>query len=183
MMLKYGKYDNNYRYNCSQTGGYINLYLILLRLIHIFSGVFWAGTTFFMVSTLIPSVKEAGPDAGRFVGRMAGSNRMLCFVGMSNTLTFLSGILMYAYLTNGFHLDWLSSGRGLILTIGAVAGLVAWLVGSLAMAPTGRRIAGMIESMQAAGGPPSPEQMATMQALREKQAQYGTWLAILLAIA
>ena len=41
----------------------------------------------------------------------------------------------------------------------------------------------MIESMQAAGGPPSAEQMASMQALREKQAQYGTWLAILLAIA
>jgi len=47
----------------------------------------------------------------------------------------------------------------------------------------GRRIAGMIESMQAAGGPPSAEQMASMQALREKQAQYGSWLAILLAIA
>jgi hypothetical protein len=41
----------------------------------------------------------------------------------------------------------------------------------------------LIESIGSAGGPPTPEQAATMQALREKQAQYSTWLAILLALA
>jgi hypothetical protein len=161
----------------------MNLYLIVLRLVHIFSGVSWAGATFFMVSTLIPSVQSAGPDVGRFFGRLAGSNRMLIFMSVTNTLTVLSGLLMYGYLTNGFHLNWLSSGRGLVLTIGALAGLVGWVVGLIGMAPTGRRIAGMIDAMAASGGPPSPEQMSGLQVLREKQAQYGTWLAILLALA
>ena len=161
----------------------MNLYLIALRLVHILSGVSWAGATFFMVSTLIPSVRTAGPDVGRFFGRLAGSNRMLLFMSISNTLTVLSGLLLYGYLTNGFHLDWLSGGRGLVLTIGALAGLLAWVVGAIGMAPTGRRIAGMIDAMAAAGGPPSPEQMSVMQTLREKQGQYGTWLAILLALA
>jgi uncharacterized membrane protein len=161
----------------------MNYYLILLRLVHIFSGVTWAGTTFFLVSTLIPSARESGPEAGRFLGRMGGSNRMLLFIGISNTLTVLSGILLYGLLTNGFHLDWLSSGRGLVLTIGALAGLTAWLIGLLAMAPNGKRISLLIESMGSAGGPPSPELAAKLPALIEKQAQYGTWLALLLAVA
>jgi uncharacterized membrane protein len=161
----------------------MNYILILLRLIHIFSGVTWAGTTFFMISTLIPSARENGPEAGRFLGRLSGSNRMLLFIGAASTLTVLSGILMYGILTNGFHLDWLSGGRGLVLTIGALAGLAAWLVGILGMAPTGRRIKALIDSMGSAGGPPSAEQAAHLQTLREKQAQYGTWLAILIALA
>lgn len=161
----------------------MNILIILLRLIHIFSGVSWAGATFFTVSTLIPSAREAGPDVGRFFGRMAGSKRMLSFMVGSNTLTVLSGIALYGILTNGFHLDWLSSGRGLVLTLGALAGLIAWLVGSVVMAPTSRRMSTLIESIGSAGGPPTPEQAAMLQTLREKQAQYGTWLAILLALA
>jgi hypothetical protein len=136
-----------------------------------------------MVSTLIPSVREAGPDVGRFFGRMAGSNRMLAFMVISNTLSALSGILLYGALTNGFRLDWLSSGRGLIHTLGALAGLTAWLLGSLAMAPTGRRLSRLIDAIGAAGGPPTPEQTASLLALREKQGQYGLWLAVLLALA
>jgi uncharacterized membrane protein len=161
----------------------MNLYFIVLRLIHISSGVAWAGTTFFMVSTLIPAARAAGPEAGRFLGRMAGSNRMLIFIGVSNTLTVISGILLYGALTSGFKLDWLSSGRGMVLTIGALAGLVAWVVGVIGMGPTGKRVANLIESMQSAGGPPAPDQMAALQTLREKQGQYGSWLAVLLAIA
>jgi len=161
----------------------MSIYFVVLRLVHILSGVAWAGTTFFMVSTLIPSVRESGPDIGRFFGRFGGSNRMVVFIGVSNTLTVLSGILLYGALTNGFHLDWLSSGRGQVLTIGAVAGLLAWLVGMLVMLPVGRRMAKMIDDLAAVGGPPTPEQAATLQALRQKQGQAGSWLAIFLAVA
>ncbi len=161
----------------------MTLYFVVLRFVHILSGVAWAGATFFMLTTLIPAVGEAGPDVGRFFGRMAGSNRMLAYMVVSNTLSALTGILLYAALTDGFKLDWLSSGRGLILTIGALAGLIAWLVGSLAMAPTGRRLSKLIESISAAGGPPSAEQAASLQALRGRQGQYGFWLAVLLAVA
>jgi uncharacterized membrane protein len=161
----------------------MNVYLIVLRFIHITSAVAWAGTTFFLVSTLIPSAIEAGPDAGRFLGKMAGSNRMIAFTGITATLTALSGVLLYGLLTNGFHLGWLSTGRGLFLTIGGLAGLAGWGIGVTAMAPVGRRLAQLITSMESAGAPPTADQIATLQTLREKQATYGTWLAILLALA
>ncbi len=38
--------------------------MIALRLLHILLGVFWAGTLFFIVTFLEPSVRAAGPEGG-----------------------------------------------------------------------------------------------------------------------
>jgi hypothetical protein len=43
----------------------MNTFMITLRLVHIALGVFWAGTIFFFVMFLEPSVRAAGPDGAR----------------------------------------------------------------------------------------------------------------------
>ena len=45
--------------------------LLLARLIHIFVGVFWAGTMIFNAWLLLPALKDLGPDAGRVMGGLA----------------------------------------------------------------------------------------------------------------
>ena len=42
----------------------MSIYLIVLRLLHIVAGTFWAGTTFFMVSFMYPAISLAGPGGG-----------------------------------------------------------------------------------------------------------------------
>ena len=43
-------------------------WMILLRIVHIGFGVFWAGTIFFFVLLLEPSLRGAGPAAGPVMG-------------------------------------------------------------------------------------------------------------------
>ena len=44
--------------------------ILVLRFVHIFAGVFWAGGVFFMVRFLTPALTDAGPDAGKVMGPM-----------------------------------------------------------------------------------------------------------------
>src|SRR3989475_10257866 len=49
--------------------------MILLRVIHILSGVFWAGATFFLVGFLQPVVAASGPEGGRLMQRLTSQKR------------------------------------------------------------------------------------------------------------
>jgi uncharacterized membrane protein len=160
------------------------VYLIVLRLIHIFSGVFWAGTTFFVASSLGPTARASGPEGGQFMQRLVGRvGRMTLFMGLAATLSALSGILLYQRVSGGFAVGWITSGPGLALTVGGVAGITGWIVGYLVIARTSMQLTALAAEIQAGGGPPSPEQAAKMQALSERQSQGGIWVAVLLIVA
>lgn len=51
----------------------MNFYLIVPRLIHIGSGVFWAGAAVMIAAFLEPTVRAAGPEGGRFMQRLAAA--------------------------------------------------------------------------------------------------------------
>ena len=162
----------------------MNLYIIILRLIHILSGVFWAGTTFLLASSVKPAVQATGPEAGKFMQRLAGSpGRMTDYLGITATLTAVSGLLLYWSVSANFNPGFFLSGRGLVLTLGALAGIFAWLHGAFVVRRLSKRMEALGKEIQAAGGPPSPEQMAEMQTIQEKQFTNGAVLAILLAVA
>ena len=73
----------------------MNVYLILLRLIHIGSGVFWAGTAIMMAAFLEPTVRAAGPEGGRFTQQLTGQSRFSLFMSLSALLNALSRLLLY----------------------------------------------------------------------------------------
>ena len=64
--------------------------MLILRLLHILTGVFWAGTIFFMVSYLEPSARAAGPDAAKVMGNIQKRGLMTVLPIMA-LLTILSG--------------------------------------------------------------------------------------------
>ena len=49
--------------------------MALLRFVHIFSAIFWVGTTLFLVLFLEPTVRSLGPDGGKFMQRLLGGTR------------------------------------------------------------------------------------------------------------
>jgi hypothetical protein len=73
----------------------MNVYLILLRLIHIGSGVFWAGTAIMIAAFLEPTVRAAGPEGGRFMQQLTGQSRFSLSMSLSALLNALSGPLLY----------------------------------------------------------------------------------------
>jgi hypothetical protein len=103
-------------------------------------------------------------------------------MGISSLLTTLAGLLLYGFLSR-FAWGWIISSYGLCLTIGSLAGLAAFLLGSFSTGPTAKKISALGGQMQAAGGPPTPDQMAEMGRLQAKLSSSSQWGTILATIA
>jgi len=161
----------------------MNLLMILLRLVHIGAGVFWGGAAVMIAAFVEPAVKAAGPDGGRFMQRLVKGQRLSLAMSLAALLTALSGLVLYWPVSGHLSSEWLVSGPGLTLTIGSVAGLAAFALGFAVNGPTARRIAALGQEMQAAGGPPSPAQLAAMGSLQERMRKAGVVDAALLAVA
>ncbi len=92
---------------------------------------------------------------------------MVFFVVVSTT-TVIAGGFLYWRDSGGLDTDWMQTGFGAGLTIGAVAGLFSWFLVLLVLAPTSYRLAALGDEMTAAGEPPSKEQLTAAEALRTR---------------
>src|SRR3989454_12780102 len=92
--------------------------MVVLRLIHILSGIFWVGTTFFLVGFLQPVVAQSGPEGGRFAQRLMSQKRFQAAMSVAAGLTILSGLLVYGRGSAGFQHAWGTSGPGRVLALG-----------------------------------------------------------------
>ena len=106
----------------------MNIVMILLRLVHIGAGVFWAGAAVMIAAFVEPAVKESGPEGGRFMQRLVRGQRLSTYMSLSSLATALSGLILYWPVSGHLSVQWLTSGPGLTLTIGSVAGLLAFAV-------------------------------------------------------
>jgi hypothetical protein len=90
---------------------------------------------------------------------------------------------MYWQVSSGFTGSWIVSGSGLALTIGSLAGILAFVAGFIINRPVTERLAAMSKEMQSSGGLPSPEQMEELRTQQERLSKGGLYVAILLAIS
>jgi len=72
--------------------------------------------------------------------------------------------------------------RGMMLAVGALAGLVAVGVGHGVQSPNARKMAKLSGEMAGADGPPDPDLVASVNALRERMGKTAMFLAWALAI-
>ena len=157
--------------------------IVLLRIIHILAGVFWAGAAFVLAGFLEPNARALGPEGSKFMQRLSGPMRMTTIILISAVLNVLAGAWLYWIFSRGFQVTWITSGHGLSLTIGAVAAIVTFILALLVTRPTLLRMGALGREMQSAGGPPEPEQMAAMQAPQRRLATAGRVGAVLLVVA
>jgi hypothetical protein len=152
--------------------------LIILRLIHIASGAFWAGSALMIALVLLPGVRKAGPGGERHLPMAAISQAM----SLAALLTTLSGLLLYGWVSR-FAWGWIVSPLGIGFTVGSLAGLAAFLLGLLSTGPTAKKLAALGGQIAAAGGPPRPEQAAELGRLQAKLATSSTVSTILTTAA
>ncbi|MGH2626133.1 MAG: hypothetical protein ACRDHY_05730 [Anaerolineales bacterium] len=157
--------------------------MIVLRTLHILGGVFWAGTAFLLVSVIEPAMRDLGAEAGKFMQRLADRGRMSVYTSAAAGINVLTGLVMYERVSGGYSEAWLMTGRGLALTFGAWAGLIAFVVGILVSGRAGRRMGELGKALQASGQPPSADQQEEMKRLQGRISAGGRWVAILLVIA
>lgn len=156
---------------------------VILRLIHIFAGVFWAGAGMMNVFFVSPAAKKAGPSGGQFMQALSQQTRFALAMDLGASLTILSGIWLIWMASGGFSAEWFATRRGLALTIGGIMAIVAYGVAWVMIKPTLARMGQLGQKIAAGGGPPKPEQMSEMQKLQGKMAQGGGITAVLVIIA
>jgi hypothetical protein len=159
----------------------MDIFIIVLRLIHIVAGVFWAGSAFMFVSFILPTASAAGPAAAPFMQRLLQSNftRVVLIAG---TLNVLAGLLMYWQDSGGLQAAWITTPTGLTLTLGGLFGIGALIFAGAVTAPGAAKLARLGREIQAGGKLPTPEQMAQIGSMQAKLAQEARLNAALLGI-
>ena len=159
----------------------MDYYVIVLRIIHVLAGVFWAGGAFALVGFVSPAAAQAGPAGGQFMGRLVLGTRWVLAVSAAAGLAVLTGVLLYWRASGGLRPEWLSSGPGIGFTIGGLAAVTAMFIG-VQVGSGSRQLAELGKRIGSAGGPPSPEDVARLGAMQARMQSLGTVTAVLLVI-
>ncbi|CAN5202678.1 hypothetical protein BH18CHL2_BH18CHL2_09960 [soil metagenome] len=156
---------------------------IVLRVLHIGGGIFWAGSAFFFFQFIEPTAVALGPAAGPFVHHMVAVRRLVAAVLGASAVTVAAGAILFWRVSNGLDPEWLASGMGRGLTFGAIAALIAFVLGLVTIAPNVNRLDRLGGQIAAAGRPPTPEEMARMHGLQTLLHRASSADVVLLSLA
>ncbi len=154
--------------------------MVLLRILHIVSGVFWVGTLFFMEIILEPRLRALGPTMQNPV--MGALMPVLMPVNIVNaTITILSGVAMTLIMRGSALGTFLATGWGWAILLGFVTTIAAAVVGFGFVVPAGLRLGKLGQSIQ--GRPPSPDEAQQMGQLSARIRTLTRIIFVLLIIA
>lgn len=159
------------------------IYLIVLRIVHIVGGTAWLGGAIIYGMFVEPTVKATAPGSQQFMQYFIVRRHYPTYMTVSSLATILSGALLLWQGSDGLDPNWVTSGPGVILTLGSVLGIIALCMGLFIMSPTAKRMMGLGQAMQAAGGPPLPEQMSELHQLESKLSQVGKTEFVLMLVS
>jgi len=142
-------------------------FYLSVRVAHVLFGTFWAGSVFFAVLYLNPSVIEAGPEGGKVMGILQRRGWMNAVIVIA-LVTVLSGFYLLWSMSGHFSSGFMGSRSGILLSVGMLAGLVALCIGLFGTVPANRRMGAIAAGAAGRGGPPSPEEVAEMTRLRDR---------------
>jgi uncharacterized membrane protein len=145
-----------------------SFFMITFRVMHILAGVIWGGSVFLFVVFLQPSAAAIGPAAAPFVGELLGRRKLLDAILWIAAFSIVGGAFLYWHdvqIYGGLG-DWVGSRQGFVLTIGAVAAIVAFLIGLFGTRPRLVRVMALNRRAAQAGGPPPPEDAAEIGRLQ-----------------
>jgi hypothetical protein len=156
--------------------------VLILRVIHIVAGVFWVGSILFLARFLMPSVMALGPAGGPVMDQLNRVRKVPQALMGAGIVTVLAGIALYWKDSLGFSGPWMASPTGRVFGAGGGIALIGLIIGFSVNRPTAQRLAALAAAIQASGGPPTAEQMATVQALQARLATATSIVAVLLTL-
>jgi hypothetical protein len=146
----------------------MDTYLVILRLLHIGSGVFWAGATVYLASFVIPAATRLGPDGGKFMQTLSMTNKLPMVMMVNSLLNIVSGLLLIWEFSEGFTNHWMGSTMGIIISTGGTIALIAFLIGMTVNRPAVMKIAAIGKEAALKQQPPTQEQMEQLGKLRNR---------------
>ena len=161
----------------------MDLYMIVLRIVHILAGVFWVGSAAMFFMYVQPTAKALGPAGAPFMTHLVQQKRVPVVLLWCAGTTITAGLLLYWRTSGGFDTDWITSETGMAFTIGGLATIVAFMLGLFIAKPAADRMGAVAAQAAAAGGPPSQEQAAQIAASQATLRKIGITNLTLLTLA
>lgn len=155
----------------------VDIFIIILRFLHIVSALFWVGAALMLALFVEPAAQAAGPAGSQFMQKLALSKYGIA-VSIAGTLTVLAGFILFFRLGYG-----LGTIPGQTFLGGGIVGLIGLIYGGAVTGPAAAKMGRLGAATGSDGKPPATEQMGQMQALQAKLAQAGRIQAVLVTIA
>jgi hypothetical protein len=150
-----------------------------LRIIHISSGILWAGYGIFAILILLPAVADLGPAGGAVMGALM-KRKLSPYVAATAGLSVLSGLALFAINFSG---AWMQTSTGQLLALGGLSGVAAFAYGIAVSVPKVKKIEAISIAVKSAGGAPNAAQAAELAALGAALTQAAKVNALLLGLA
>jgi uncharacterized membrane protein len=144
----------------------MNVTVIVLRVIHILSGVFWVGSSVILGTYVSPAVAATAEHGQKFMAYLVTKSRITAAITGSAILTVLAGGALYWIDSMGLTSRWTSSGPGLGFGLGALLALVGLVFGIL----VGRSTAALGSMAAEISGKPTADQLGRINAGRAQLA-------------
>ncbi|MEO5903468.1 MAG: hypothetical protein ABIQ55_05585 [Gemmatimonadaceae bacterium] len=127
--------------------------MIVLRLIHVIAGVFWAGTAFLIAWFLIPTHRATGQAGLTFVSELMVRRKLRVYLAAAMGFTILSGLAMYVRMMMLTHGTWAHTTSAKVLGFGAICAIIGGGVGTSISGRTGAKMVALGQQIQATGQP------------------------------
>ena len=143
--------------------------MVILRIVHIVTGVIWVGSLFVVVVFVQPSAATLGAAGAPFMSELR-RRRFVDVVFIDALFTVVAGSFLYWHDWHtypGFG-DWIGSSFGTALTVGALLAISGLGLAGLITRPTIGRLVSLGKQVAGSGGTPTPETAARIGAMQHR---------------
>ena len=124
--------------------------VIVLRIVHIFCGIFWVGGLMFQAYFLMPVLATVGPAAGAVMGGLV-QRKLPTIMPILAILTLLSGLRLLMIASVNFSAAYFSSPIGRTFSISGGLAILGFVMGMAMVRPAMMKAAAL--GQQLAGAP------------------------------
>ena len=103
----------------------MDILYIVLRVLHIFGGIFWAGATTAFVLFVSPAAAQTAPESNKFMANLTTNQSLPTWLSAAAGVNVLAGITLFWLDSGGLSAAWFNRAYALSFTVGALAGLAA----------------------------------------------------------
>jgi uncharacterized membrane protein len=158
------------------------LLFLSMRVLHVVLAAIWFGAVFFNTLFLMPAVMQSGPAGGQVMQALVRKG-MVAFMASIGGMTIVTGVYLFWRFTGGFDPAVSSSRAGMAYSIGALAGLIALILGGSVMGRSAKRVVALAGQVSSAADAQRTAMMNEMATLRARMATTSKIVLGLLFIA
>ena len=148
-----------------------SLIVTILRTLHIVLGLVWVGAALLVTLYIEPTAEQSGAEGRDFLRALYRTTSFPRLIPASAIITTIAGLLLYAMLS--YH-EAMSNAMGIMITIGAAFGLLAFLHGIFAVWRPAGEFAGLLK----AGAADEPS-LTQLDDKIQRNGRISMWLALI----